>query len=151
MKRKLSTCFTFVVFLFLLSLLSACMGEKHVYEGTLTTQVVKSGSGNIVGSGDDKVAVTMSKSGDYATLSFKTITDGQIKSELDYCTVSLMKLGDSWEEKDSKKCDVEGTEMVILKGKVNVNETEKTMLFDIEAVRYGTGSSNKYSFTGKEK
>lgn len=147
MKRKLSLLCAAVVFL---SLLSACMGEKHVYEGTLTTEVYTSGSNSLVGSGDDKVLVTLTKSGDsYATMTFKTITDGQIKSELDYCTVSLMKLGDTWEEKDSQKCDVEGTEMAILKGQVEFND--KGMFFNFEAVRMGTGKYNKYVFKGEKK
>lgn len=133
------------------SLILACSGgEKNTYEGILTTKVVKSGSGETVGTGADKVAVTMTKSGnDYASLKFKTITDGKIKSELDYCTVELLKLGDDWTEKSSKECDVEGAKMAILNGKVNVREKE--LSFDIEAVQYGTGSSNKYNFKGKEK
>lgn len=118
----------------------ACAGEKRVYDGTLKTTVVRSGSGE-----------TVVKSGsDSATLTFKTVTADKIKSELDYCTVELINLGgDSWTARRSKECDVEGASMAILNGRAEI--VEGKMSLELETLIYGTGKSNKYSFGGNSK
>ena len=128
---------------------AACGGERHVYKGTLTTTIEKSGSGEYVGSGDDKVEVTVTKYGDdKMSINFKTVGDGKVKSEMESCTLEMIKSGSDWVENGSKKCTAEGQDYQILKGTGVVDAKEIRLSF--EAVPFGTGKSNKYRFEGKE-
>ena len=127
----------------------ACGGERRVYKGSLTFTVEKSGSGDYVGSDTDEVEVTMTKYGDdKASLNFKTLAGGKTKSELEACTLQMIKIGSDWTEQGSKKCTNEGQEYQILKG-AGVTDA-KDLRLSIEMVPYGTGKTNKYRFEGKE-
>lgn len=127
----------------------ACGGERHAYKGSLTTTVEKSGSGDYVGSDTDEVEVTMTKYGDdKASFNFKTLGSGKIKTELEPCTLQMIKLGSEWTEQGSKKCTNAGQEYQILKG-TGVTDG-KDLRFSIEMVPFGTGKTNKYRFEGKE-
>lgn len=131
-------------------LVASCGGERHIYKGTLTTTLEMSGSGDVVGSDNDEVDVTVTKSGDNKmSLNFKTAGDSKIKTELEGCTVEMTKLyGESWNENGSKECNAEGRKMQILKG--NATMDAKKLDLSLEAVVYGSGKSNKYQFSGIE-
>ncbi|CAN5609207.1 hypothetical protein BH10ACI3_BH10ACI3_24410 [soil metagenome] len=132
-----------------LLILFACGGERHVYKGSLTTTVERSGSGDYVGSDTDEVEVTMTKYGDdKASFNFKTLGGGKIKTELEPCTLQVIKVGSDWTEQGSKKCANDGQEYQILKG-AGVTDA-KDLRLSVEMVPYGTGKTNKYRFEGKE-
>lgn len=126
----------------------ACGGEKKVFKGTLTTTIEKSGSGDYVGSGNDEVDVTVTKYGnDKMSVNFKTTGDSKITTEMESCTLEMIKLGSDWSENGSKRCTVEGQEYQILKGTGVVSG--KDMRLSFEAVPFGTGKTNKYRFEGR--
>ena len=129
--------------------LTACGGEKHVFKGTLTTTVEMSGSGDTVGSDNDEVDVTVTKYGDdKMSVNFKTAGGSKIKTEMESCTLEMIKIGSDWTENGSKKCTAESQEYQILKGTGVMDGKDVRLSF--EAVPFGTGKTNKYRFEGKE-
>jgi len=141
----------FRVVLFVTALLfsPSCGGERHIYKGTLTTTIEKSASGDYVGSGNDEVDVTVTKAGeDKVSINFKTAGDTKIKTEMESCTLQMIKIGNDWTEDGSKKCTAEGQEYQILKGTGVMDGRDIRLSF--EAVPFGTGKTNKYRFEGKE-
>lgn len=129
--------------------LTACGGEKHVFKGTLTTTVEMSGSGDTVGSDNDEVDVTVTKYGeDKMSINFRTAGNGKIRTEMESCTLQMIKSGSDWTESGSKKCDAGSQEYQILKGIGVVSGKDIRLSF--EAVPFGTGKTNKYRFEGKE-
>jgi hypothetical protein len=144
MLRKISFFIT-VAALFI----PACGGEHHIYKGTLTTTIEMSGSGEYVGSGNDEVDVTATKYGDdKMSINFKTAGDGKIKTEMESCTLQMIKVGSDWTEDGSKRCTAGGQEYQILKGTGVVDGKELQLSF--EAVPFGTGKTSKYRFEGIE-
>ncbi|MEQ1605079.1 MAG: hypothetical protein ABL999_09435 [Pyrinomonadaceae bacterium] len=129
--------------------MTACGGETHVYKGTLTVTIEKSGSGDYVGSGNDEVDVTVTKHNeDEMSINFKTVGDSKIKSEMESCTLKMSKSGTDWTEYGSKKCTAEGQDYQILKGTGVMSGKELRLSF--EAVPFSTGKTNKYRFEGIE-
>lgn len=128
---------------------TACGGERHLYKGTLTTTIETSAYGETVGSGDDEVDVTVTKNGDdKMSVNFKTAGTSKIKSEMESCTLEMIKSGPDWTENGSKKCTAGGQDYQILKGTGVVSGKDLRLSF--EAVPFGTGKTNKYRFEGKE-
>ena len=133
----------------IIAVASSCGGERHVYKGTLTTSVEMSGSGNTVGSDNDEVDVTVTKYGeDKMSINFRTAGNGKIRTEMESCTLQMIKSGSDWTESGSKKCDAGSQEYQILKGIGVVSGKDIRLSF--EAVPFGTGKTNKYRFEGKE-
>lgn len=129
--------------------MAACGGERHIYKGTLTTTIETSAYGEYVGSGNDEVDITVTKYGeDKMSINFKTAGDGKIKTEMESCTLQMIRIGSDWTEDGSKRCTAGGQEYQILKGTGVTSGKELRLSF--EAVPFGTGKTNKYRFEGTE-
>lgn len=126
---------------------AACGGERRIYKGTLTTTVETSAYGEYVGSSNDEVDATVTKyNEDEMSINFKTVGDGKIKTEMESCTLKMIKSGRDWAENSSKKCTAGGQEYQILKGTGEMSGKDLRLSF--EAVPFGTGKTNKYRFEG---